>query len=400
MKLETSFAPAERAPQDEIRRQHEKLAGLPYVRDFLDAVPDMAMVLNGQRQIVFANQAFTDFLRLTGDGQPPGKKSGDAFGSLAGQALGQRFGEAIGCLRSYLTVGGCGTTPFCRTCGAVISILKSQKLHAPSVQECRMTCDEAGRPGGQMDLRVWARPITVAGEEFTVFSVVDVSDEKRRQALERIFFHDVTNTAGCVRGLAEILTQSGVSEAENREMAGMILETSDQLLEEIGAQQVLAAAERGELQPAMQAVSSRELLAQIQRQFHAHNLAKDKKIVVAEDAAAVVMVTDPVLLRRVLINLVKNALEATAAGGIITLNAHRDGELVAFTVHNAAVMPPQVQTQLFSRSFSTKGKGRGLGTYSIKLLTEKYLHGNVSFISNTATGTRFTVRYPSVLPAA
>ena len=395
--METSFAPAERALQDDVRRQHEKLASLPYVRDFLDAVPNMAMVLNKHRQIVFANRAFTEFLRVKNDQELLGKMFGETFGSPDAAGLGQRPGEAIGCVRSHLTAGGCGTTPFCRTCGAVISILNSQRLHTLDVQECRMICGAADHQESPMDLRVWARPITVTDEVFTVFSVVDISDEKRRQVLERIFFHDVINTAGCVKSLAELMAQAAMNEPTNREMAGMILEAADQLLEEIGAQQMLSAAESGDLQPVPQMVQARELLTQIQHQFHSHSLAKDKKIVVAAEAAELGLVTDPVLLRRVLINLVKNALEAAAPGGTITLDSHLDGDRVSFTVHNAAVMTPEVQSQIFARSFSTKGKGRGLGTYSIKLLTEKYLRGQVSFISNATEGTRFTVRYPRIL---
>ena len=38
------------------------------------------------------------------------------------------------------------------------------------------------------------------------------------------------------------------------------------------------------------------------------------------------------------------------------------------------------------------------GTYSIKLLTEKYLKGEVSFASAEGTGTVFTVRYPRTRP--
>jgi sensor histidine kinase regulating citrate/malate metabolism len=49
---------------------------------------------------------------------------------------------------------------------------------------------------------------------------------------------------------------------------------------------------------------------------------------------------------------------------------------------------------MYTRSFSTKGSGHGLGTYSIKLITEKYLQGRVSFVSNREEGTRFTVQYP------
>jgi signal transduction histidine kinase len=55
--------------------------------------------------------------------------------------------------------------------------------------------------------------------------------------------------------------------------------------------------------------------------------------------------------------------------------------------------------RIFSRSFSTKGVGRGLGTYSIKLLTERYLGGRADFVSNREDGTVFRVRLPLTLPA-
>lgn len=55
--------------------------------------------------------------------------------------------------------------------------------------------------------------------------------------------------------------------------------------------------------------------------------------------------------------------------------------------------------QIFQRSFSTKGKGRGIGTYSVRLLSENYLKGNISFVSNEYEGTIFTVELNKVFPA-
>jgi sensor histidine kinase regulating citrate/malate metabolism len=54
--------------------------------------------------------------------------------------------------------------------------------------------------------------------------------------------------------------------------------------------------------------------------------------------------------------------------------------------------------QLFQRSFSTKGNGRGIGTYSIKLLTENYLKGKVSFFSNEEEGTVFSIELNKLFP--
>jgi signal transduction histidine kinase len=123
-------------------------------------------------------------------------------------------------------------------------------------------------------------------------------------------------------------------------------------------------------------------------------VAKNKKIVLAPDCEDVRLHIDRTLLSRVIGNLVKNALEAESAGATVTLGCKKTGDGAAFTVHNPAQMPEDSRLQVFQRSFSTKGAGRGLGTYSIRLLTEKYLKGKVSFTTGPE-GTAFTAEYPA-----
>ena len=106
------------------------------------------------------------------------------------------------------------------------------------------------------------------------------------------------------------------------------------------------------------------------------------------------------LARRVMGNMVKNALEASAPGETVTISAARQGDEVWLSVHNPKVMPRPVQLQIFQRSFSTKGAGRGLGTYSIKLFSERFMHGRVFFTSTPEAGTTFTAAYPVEWQAA
>jgi hypothetical protein len=62
-------------------------------------------------------------------------------------------------------------------------------------------------------------------------------------------------------------------------------------------------------------------------------------------------------------------------------------------------MPELVRLQVFRRSFSTKPPaGRGIGTYSAKLITERYLGGSLSFTSSEEEGTTFTVTLPARNP--
>jgi signal transduction histidine kinase len=399
-RMPTAFLPADRASADEVQRQHQKLEGLPFVCEFLDAMPNMAVVLNTDRQIVLMNLAFREFL---GTGDPEVEvveQRREVFEALVTSALGKRPGEAVGCIHSKESDGGCGTTQFCRHCGAARAILNSQKWRGLDVQECRLTVANGDQVETSVDFRIWAQHIDVDGEPFTIFSLIDISHEKRREALERIFYHDVMNTASGVQGLSAMMAQGELPTDGIREAAGIMSQSAEQLVEEIDAQRALSAAESGDLEVTPRVVRSLEIIRRVLNVLRTANAGRGRELHVESTTQPFEFTSDPVLLRRVLVNLVKNALEAVPVGGVVTVGARREADAVAFTVHNATVMPADVQLQVFQRSYSTKGVGRGLGTYSIRLLTRHYLAGQISFVSNEAEGTVFTVRLPRVLAVA
>jgi signal transduction histidine kinase len=226
-----------------------------------------------------------------------------------------------------------------------------------------------------------------------IFAVRDVTDEKRRSVLERVFYHDVLNTAGMLRSLSEMLPQCESHERE--EFQRDILSLSEQLLEEIQAQRDLVAAERGDLEVNRRSFSIADLLGSIVSQYRRHSLARGKAISLHLPEECESIQSDPALVRRVLGNLLKNALEATEAGGRVAVEL-RCGDVPTFCVRNPGIMPDEVKHQIFKRSFSTKGgHGRGIGTYSVKLLVERYLGGEVWFSSDEDEGTAFSFRLSS-----
>ena len=123
-------------------------------------------------------------------------------------------------------------------------------------------------------------------------------------------------------------------------------------------------------------------------------MALNKEIQFVNDNSEITIHTDPVLLKRILGNMIKNALEAVLAKERVTLNCVVNQGSVRIVVHNPGSMPAAVRKQIFQRSFSTKGKGRGLGTYSMKLLGEKYLNGKVTFTTSKEKGTSFSLELP------
>ena len=125
-------------------------------------------------------------------------------------------------------------------------------------------------------------------------------------------------------------------------------------------------------------------------------MARQKTIVLDSSIDHVQFLADPTLLGRVISNLVKNALEATEEGGSVLLGCNQAGSRISFSVHNDSFIPEDAELQIFQRSFTTKGDGRGLGTYGARLLTERYLKGEIRFESLPESGTTFTVSSPFV----
>ncbi len=371
-----AFAPADRAAPADLQRQAAYFAHDALLGRLLNAVPDIFLILNAHRQVVYTNDVLLEKMRVRRE----------EFG------LGLRPGELFGCVHAAEADGGCGTTEFCRICGAHQAVITS--LHGTrATKECRIST----RDGSALDLQVTATPLEINGEAFTLFAVKDISSEKRRRVLERLFFHDLLNTAGVVMGLAEVLQDASPDEIEL--VRSRVFTLSLRLIDEINAYRELTEAENDELRVRPDLVDSRSLLRELRDQYAAHELAHERGLVIAPDSQPVELYTDPTLLRRVIGNMIKNALEACKPGQTVTLRCALVEMAVEFSVHNPTYMPRTVQLQVFQRSFSTKGAGRGLGTYSMKLLSERYLAGSVSFVSTPEDGTTFFARYPLELPA-
>jgi signal transduction histidine kinase len=372
----TNFAPAERASTQDLLRQSGLFTDKKITR-LLDFVPDIIIILNSDRQAVFGNKALLDMLRV-----------GDYT-----DIIGLRPGELVKCINSDTTPGGCGTSNFCSYCGAVKAILKSIDDVVPAQDEChlltrREECEEA------LDLHVWTTPFEFEDEHFVFFAMTDIADEKRKQFLERIFMHDIMNTAVALRGFSELIS-AGIVEGEQREdMMQRISFLSNRIIDEINAQKQLMAAEKDELVLEKKQFETFSFLKGLFGTYNRPDMLNHRILMIAESAESIIMTSDERLMSRVIGNMIKNALEASVPGETVTFGSYLKDGMVRFFVNNPTYMPENIRAHVFNRSFSTKGAGRGLGTYSMKYLTEKYLNGSISFETSEENGTTFTVVYP------
>lgn len=381
MKVETHFAPAIRTTPEQIIKQYELIGSQKFFTDIFGMLTGIGAVIDKNRQIVYANDEFLSTLGI----------------NTLESVLGKRQGEAIACLHSADEPAGCGTSRACAYCGAVNAILESQRTGMKSMRETQISSIIDGK-NKSWDLNVISTPIAFNGDQFYVLILQDISDIKRKARLERIFFHDILNSVVGLNGLLNLL-KAETSPVEIQELINLSEESSRNIIEEIIVQRDMLAAENGELKVNIALTNSNELLDSTMVNIGFHQAVKERRIVKAENSANVDFETDKLLLQRVIINLLKNALEATDMSGTVQAGIIDNIDKIIFWVKNNQVMSEDIQMHLFQRSFSSKGNNRGIGTYSIRLLTENYLRGKVSFVSNEKEGTVFKIELNKKYPA-
>jgi signal transduction histidine kinase len=104
--------------------------------------------------------------------------------------------------------------------------------------------------------------------------------------------------------------------------------------------------------------------------------------------------TDTEKMRRVFINIIKNAFDAMPNGGRLTIKSTKIGNSVAFSFSDTGIgIPKEIMEKLGSPLTTTKAKGMGFGLPICKRFVEAH-GGNISAESEIGKGTTFTVIVP------
>ncbi len=363
------FKPGLKSPAAIVSEQAESLLQSDLFPELLIDAPNIIMILNRHRQVVYLNR------------NPVSDND-----ALYDEALGQRPGECLGCINIDKGELGCASSAFCRVCGFNLA-LQDSEAGRPGQDECNI----ALKSGASLTLSVSTRPFAFKGESYIFCALEDVSEKKRREMLEGIFLHDILNTAAVLSGLGDVY-----DELKPQEIKLLLKDVSANISDEVQSYRLISHAETQSLQPTFAEVDLGELGQEVARSLQSMQKFRHREIRIELDHARIV--TERTFLRRVLINMLKNALEASGGNDLVgfTCRCNKDRKEAVFSVTNPQYIPHNDQLKLFQKSFSTKGRGRGWGTYSIKVLTEKYLQGDVGFTSCPEEGTTFKVRIPSL----
>jgi signal transduction histidine kinase len=378
----TWFLEPARSEGARLEAQIAAASGSPVIEAILRSWAGAVAVLNAQRQVLAVNAGYLDLLGV------------DAPEAV----LGLRPGEGVRCVHSQEHVpGGCGTSLACRTCGAAVSILAALREDGPAERSCSFTFL---RNGALVDteLRVRAQSIAVQGERLILLSIVDVSLERRRAALERSLFRELADELGAV--VAACDEMDGASAAEVTLAAADAREVAARIARELDLQRALMSAIPVGYAAAPVAVPIGGILDGLRALFRHHPLAARKRLRVQGAGDANVVETDPFLLQRLLTHLLLNAFEASPEGAEVALTVEARDGAIAFKVWNPGEIPPAVAPRIFQRYFTTHDdEGRGQGTFVVKHFGERVLRGKVRFTSTRAGGTTFELAIPRSLRA-
>ena len=108
------------------------------------------------------------------------------------------------------------------------------------------------------------------------------------------------------------------------------------------------------------------------------------------------LVVDRYLIKRVLINLITNAVQAMPDGGTISVKATQKNGVALISVEDTGLgIPEENRNKIFKPLFTTKSKGQGFGLSVCKRLVEAHNGGSITFESEVGKGSKFTIKIPS-----
>ena len=334
----------------------------------------LLLVLNEDRQVVTVNHGLADALGIKD----------------ITEVLGLRFGEIVSCSHAVEEPNGCGTTPHCATCGAVIATMACINGEASSEQVCSLNKQD-GNVKEDMVMLIRTQSILIEGQKWILFFAQDITQESFWMNLERVFFHDISNLLASLLGNCELLKAEFKDNKRVHHMTNAILK----LCNEVSFQRSLSSNRNTKYEIEHKIVSIGEIREELHLIVDGHGALKNRRIRETWPNEAITIKTDILLVSKVLGNMVLNALEATPEKGEIQITVTEEPGNVFWQIWNASYIPEDFQRRLFQRYFSTKADmGRGLGTYSMKLFGEKYLKGRVDFTSDAETGTVFSFSLP------
>ena len=224
--------------------------------------------------------------------------------------------------------------------------------------------------------------------------------EKQRQAHEqdswtkliRVLTHEIMNTVSPIASLSDALSKSmdenGHSELDVKAGLDTISNSSKNLIKFVETYRQLS----GVARPVRKAIDLKELMAGVialNSEFAANCGAICKYRPEEDD---LMIYADEGQISQILINLIKNALQAGAKHIDISARMGKDDEVIIDVANDGTPIPVSAQEQIFVPFFTTKKEGSGIGL-SISRQIMRNHDGTISLLRSDVNQTVFELRF-------
>ena len=224
--------------------------------------------------------------------------------------------------------------------------------------------------------------------------------EKQRQAHEqdswtkliRVLTHEIMNTVSPIASLSDALAQSvdenGHSQLDVKAGLETISDSSKNLIGFVQTYRQLS----GVAKPVRKALDLKELMDSVIGLNSEYLSSCGAACTYRPEEADLMIYADEGQISQILINLIKNALQADARHIDISARLGKDDDVIVQVANDGAPIPPSAQEQIFIPFYTTKKEGSGIGL-SISRQIMRNHNGSIELLRSDASETVFELRF-------
>jgi two-component system sensor histidine kinase PilS (NtrC family) len=204
--------------------------------------------------------------------------------------------------------------------------------------------------------------------------------------------HEIRNPLAAMKGSAQLLAQDRAADVMTVKLTGVLVREADRLSRLV--EDFLRFARPPV--PTRREVQVDRLVVETVDMLRGDPLARDVRLEVDPGGAPLSVWLDPDQLQQVLLNLTRNALQATGPQGQVRVELRQAGGEVVLKVWNAGAPIPRADlARLFEPFFTTREGGTGLGLATAHSIVRAH-GGDIRVRSEEGVGTEFAVILPAL----
>lgn len=262
--------------------------------------------------------------------------------------------------------------------------------------------------GKTSHLSIKVSQLKIGSEQIRIISCLDIKPELERQELDswkkliRVLRHEIMNSITPITTLTTAIKRSFSFQNKIKPSAKITQEniedtlTSAEVIEE-RSKGIISFVEKFKSitdlpEPVLKEFSIENLFEEVRLLFQSNLKENHIELEIETENPDLKLTADEHLMEQVLINLVKNSIEAIETSGKITLKAFRKtpDTICIHVIDNGKGIPPEDLENIFVPSYSTKEFGMGIGLSISRQIVQLH-HGQITVQSSTNMATTFEI---------